>query len=78
MMKMKLRRLVDLRESKDWTQKQVADRLSISRSAYANYENGLRSIPVELLIELAQLYEVSLDYMVGLTDQKTPYPRKRK
>ena len=67
-----------MRESKDWTQKQVADRLSISRSAYANYENGLRSIPVELLIELAQLYEVSLDYMVGLTDQKTPYPRKRK
>ena len=61
-------RIRDLREDRDWTQKELADRLKISRSAYSAYENGANAPPLEILIALADLYRVSVDYLLFRTD----------
>lgn len=73
---MRYDRLVDLRDERDWTQKAVASELNISQRAYSYYENGSRAIPIEILIKIADLYGVSLDYLVGRTNVRKPYPRK--
>lgn len=75
---MRYERLHEMREDRDFTQQQVADYLKVSRSAYKNYELGIRSIPVEILIELALLYQTSVDYLIGLTNRPSPYPNSRK
>ncbi|MBR0419225.1 MAG: helix-turn-helix transcriptional regulator [Erysipelotrichaceae bacterium] len=67
---MKYKRIIDLREEKDWTQTEVAKKLNVSQRAYSHYENGTRQIPLEILISLAKLYSVSTDYILGLTDKK--------
>ena len=67
------RRLRDLREDADLTQKQVGQLLHISQQVYANYELGQRDIPTAILVDLAQLYHCSVDYLLGLTDVKKPY-----
>ena len=63
-------RLRDLREDKDLTQKEVADYLNTSQSYYAQYENDKRQIPFDRVIELAKYYDVSIDYIAGLTNSK--------
>lgn len=68
-------RLKDLREDKDYTQQKVADYLACNRSAYSNYEMGIRSVPLEVLWKLADLYETSVDYLIGRTDETKPYPK---
>ena len=65
-----------LREDRDWTQQQVADMLYLNRRTYSAYENGVNVITPELLIQLAALYQTSVDYLLGLTSVKDPYPRK--
>ena len=65
-----------LREDRDWTQQQVADMLYLNRRTYSAYENGTNSITPELLIQLAALYQTSVDYLLGLTEVRTPYARK--
>ena len=70
-------RLRDLRESYDLVQKQVADLLGIDQRVYSNYETGKREIPTRFVTALAQHYGVSTDYILGLTDEKKPYPRGR-
>ena len=65
---MKFARLEDLREERNWTQKAVASELHISQRAYSHYENGTRSMPIDILIKVADLYNVSIDYIVGRTD----------
>lgn len=67
-----------LREDRDWTQQQVADLLFINRRTYSAYENGVNTISPELLIRLAEIYETSVDYLLGLTDVREPYPRKKR
>ena len=69
-------RLKDLREDSDLTQSTIANYLHIKQNTYSQYENGQRQIPLELLIALSEYYGTSLDYVVGLTDIKKPYPRK--
>ncbi len=61
-------RIRDLREDHDLTQKQVAKMLHCSQQAYSNYELGQRDIPTSILIQLSQLYNVTTDYILGLTD----------
>ena len=73
---MLIRRLRDLREDKDLTQKQVAEFLRIPERTYGNYEMGVRNIPIEFLIELSNFYEVSVDYLLDLTNQKKRYTKK--
>ena len=75
---MTFHRIKDLRDDHDWTQQNVADRLFISRRAYGAYETGERAIPVGIVIELAKIYNVSIDYILGLTDERKPYPRAKR
>lgn len=67
------RRLRDLREDADLTQKQISQLLHISQQVYANYELGQRDIPTAVLVDLALLHHCSVDYLLGLTDIKKPY-----
>ena len=66
---MKLDKLKDLRKDFGYTQEEVAQKLNISQRAYSHYENGSREIPLELLIEVCKMYEVSMDFMVNLKKQ---------
>ena len=72
---MYFKRIEDLRIDNDYTQQQIAEYLGCQREVYRRYEKGTRQIPVDYLILLAQLYNVSVDYLVDLTPQKNPYPR---
>ena len=60
------KRLYDLRVDNDLTQQQIADYLVCNRQVYARYERGIREIPVSMLIKLAALYNVSVDYILGI------------
>ncbi|MGN0473843.1 MAG: helix-turn-helix domain-containing protein [Acutalibacteraceae bacterium] len=62
------RRIRDLREDSDLTQKQMARALNCSQQVYSNYELGQRDIPTDILIRLSQFHNVSVDYLLGLTD----------
>ena len=64
------KRLRDLREDADLNQSVVADVLSISNQQYSLYERGDREIPFHHVITLAKFYDVSIDYIAGLTNQK--------
>lgn len=68
----------NLREDRDLTQKQMAEMLSVAQTTYSDYELGKLNIPVPVLIQLAELFGTSIDYLVGLTDERKPYPRKKK
>ena len=65
-------RIRDLREDHDKTQQNIADLLGTTQTMYARYERGASELPVRHLIRLAQYYHVSMEYIVGLTDNKTP------
>jgi transcriptional regulator with XRE-family HTH domain len=67
-------RIKDLREDADMTQAEVARQLKIRQNTYCQYEKGRRQLPVNCLIALARLYNTSTDYILGLTDNKEPYP----
>ena len=67
---MVFRRIRDLREDSDKTQIEIADYLNMQRSVYRRYETGDREIPVWEVIKLAQLYHVTTDYLLGLSDKK--------
>ncbi len=68
-------RIRNLREDKDLYQKDIAKLLGISQQYYSDYENGKRPIPIIHLITLAKFYHVSIDYLVGLTNNPKPYSR---
>lgn len=69
---MEFKRIKDLREDNDKHQKEIASFLQITQQQYSLYERGTRTIPVEFLIRLAQYYNVTTDYILGLTDEKQP------
>ena len=62
------KRIRDLREDKDLTQKEMAKILNCSQQVYSNYELGQRDIPTDILIKLSAYYSVSVDYILGLCD----------
>jgi len=66
-----------MREDRDITQEQMADYLNIHQTTYSNYEVGRLNIPVGTLDKLADLFGTSIDYLVGRTDEMTPYPRQK-
>ena len=68
-------RLKDLREDRDIKQSQIAEILNVRQNTYSQYENGQRQIPIDLLITLARFYNVSVDYILELTDEDKPYKR---
>lgn len=63
-------RIRDLREDSDLTQKQICEYLICDQSLYSKYERGEREIPLNIVIKLADYYNVSLDYIVGRSDKK--------
>ena len=69
-------RIRDLREDKDLNQTQLAELLNVHQTTYSDYELGRVNIPVSALHTLADFYGVSVDYLLGRTDIKTPYPKK--
>ncbi len=69
-------RMRGLRQDHDLTQKQIADKLGVAQNSYCQYESGLRSIPIEMLIKLCKFYDVSADYMLGISNIKNHYPKK--
>lgn len=72
---MNINRLKDLREDRDLMQKEVANIIYTTQQQYSKYETGIRLIPVDKLEKLAIFYNTSIDYIIGLTNIKTPYPR---
>lgn len=68
-------RLRNLREDKDLTQKQIGQLLNMSQTGYNQYEIGKNDIPTIVLIKLAEFYNTSTDYLLGLTNEIKPYPR---
>lgn len=67
------KRIRDLREDSDLTQQNLADELHVNRRTYSAYENGVNSMTPETLIKIARFYDVSVDYLLELTDEKRPY-----
>lgn len=61
-------RLRDLREDRDLSQKRVAELLNMSQTGYSKYETGENDIPTQVLITLSRFYNVSIDYLLGQTD----------
>lgn len=72
------RRLRDIREDHDLTQRQMAAILGMPRPQYNRYEQGLRDIPTTVLIQLADLYETSTDYLLGRTDDAETIRKQKK
>ena len=73
---MYLKRVYDLREDHDLTQKAIAEYLSIHPNLYRRYEKGVREFPLEIVVKLADYYQVSTDYLLGRTDDPTPPSEK--
>ena len=70
------KRLRDLREDHDLSQTEVAKILHMSQTGYSKYETGENDIPTHVLISLADFYHTSVDYLLGRTNVKRPYPQK--
>ena len=69
-------RIRDARQDLDYSQKKVAEILSVAQTTYSDYELGKLNIPLETLKKLAVLYQTSIDYLLELTDERKPYKRK--
>ncbi|MCL2568191.1 MAG: helix-turn-helix domain-containing protein [Oscillospiraceae bacterium] len=74
---LKYNRIRDLRNDNKYSQAKVAEHLNVAQNTLSQYELGERNIPNEVLVQLAIFYETSVDYLLGLTDERDPYPRKR-
>lgn len=69
-------RIRDLREDSDMNQTKVAEYLGMSQTGYSKYETGENDIPTQILIKLANLYDTSIDYLLGETNERKRYPKK--
>ena len=69
-------RLRDVREDRDLKQRDLAELLKVHQTTYSDYELGRLNIPVAVLHTLADFYGVSVDYLLGRTNSKNPYPKK--
>ena len=70
-------RIRDMREDADLNQKAIAEYLLCDQSLYSKYERDERALPLELAVRLAEFYHVSVDYLLFLTDERKPYPRRK-
>ncbi|WP_432403652.1 helix-turn-helix domain-containing protein [Wukongibacter sp. M2B1] len=74
---MTFQRVKDLRTDLDIKQKEIASYLGIDQSTYSDYETGKLNIPIDAFIKLSKYYNTSIDYLVGITNEKRPYPRAK-
>ncbi len=75
---MNIQRLKEIREDKDLFQKDIAKILNIPQQNYSRYELGIVSMPIEKYAKLAEFYNTSIDYLIGLTNERKPYPKIKK
>lgn len=73
---LKFENIRSLRLDNGYTQKQIAEILGVSQNTYSQYEIGVLNYPVDALLKLADFYQVSVDYLLGRTAQKQPYPKE--
>jgi len=73
-----LENLRALREDRDIKQKTMAEMLQVHQTTYSDYELGRLNVPNDVLIKLARYFDTSVDYILGVTDETRPYPRKKK
>jgi len=71
-------RIRNLREDSNLTQVEIAKLLDMSQTGYSKYETGENDIPTPVLLALAKIHRTSIDYLLGLTDERKPYPRAKK
>ena len=74
---MKYKRIRELREDRDMTQTELAAAFNLTQRTYSRYETGDRTIPPDVLSDLADYYHTSVDYLMGRTDCLTPYPKAK-
>lgn len=67
------RRIRELREDRDIPQREIARMLNMSQTGYSKYETGENDVPTAVLIKLSMIYNVSIDYILGMTDEKKRY-----
>ena len=72
-----MKRLRDLREDRDLTQTKVAKMIGCSQTTYSRYENGIIDVPTDIMNRLADIYEVSVDFIMERTDIKKPYEKPK-
>ena len=72
-----LQRLRDFREDRDISQKKMAELLNVAQTTYSDYDRGKINIPLDTLKKLALFFDTSIDYLLELTDESKPYPRKK-
>lgn len=70
---MNIERLKEIREDHDYKQIELAKVLKVTQAQYSRYELGINVIPIEKLVTLAKFYDTSIDYLVGLTDERKSY-----
>ncbi len=75
---LKYERIRSIRIDRGLTQEQVAGLVKVKQNTYCQYEIGVLNYPLDVVVKLAEYYQVSMDYLVGLTDRQEPYPRKRR
>ena len=73
---LKYERIRDMRIDRGLTQKEVAKVINVKQNTYSQYEIGVLNYPLDVVIKLAEFYETSVDYLVGLTDVPVPYERR--
>lgn len=71
-----IERIQELREDNDYNQTQVANVINVAQTTYSDYERGQVRIPLEYLIRLAKFYDVDMNYLCGVSNQKRPFPQK--
>lgn len=74
---LKYERIHNLRIDNNLTQKEVADFLHVKQNAYSQYEVSTLNYPLDIVVALAQFYNTSTDYLLGLTDETAPYPKSK-
>lgn len=72
-----VRRIRDLREDHDYSQEKIADMIGTSQTMYARYERAANEMPIHHLLSLCNIYHVSSDYILGLTDDPRPRPPRK-
>ncbi len=73
----KYERIRNLRLENNITQTEIAKYLNVKQNTYSQYEIGILNYPLDIIIRLAIYYQTSIDYLVGLTDNKNPYPKSK-
>lgn len=72
---MNINRLKEIREDRDFLQKDIAKIVQVSQQQYNKYELGINAMPIEKYNKLADFYQTSIDYLTGRTDTRKPYPK---